>query len=90
MSVGLMTGLDDELALLIVQGVLVRGVDEAVSDVAGDSSGEEHGFLADEADLATEPGQVVVTDVVAIELDAAGDRVVEPLEQTYDCALARA
>ena len=63
---------------------------QAQLDVGADGHGEEDGLLRDEADLRTQPLNIEVLDVRAVELDGAAGRVVKALDEGNDGALPAA
>ena len=63
--------------------------DETMLDVFADGCGKERGLLRHEADLRSEPLQIQVPDVDAIEAHRASEGVVEPFDKRYDGRFAR-
>ena len=61
---------------------------QPLGDVGEDRAGEEDGLLADEADLGAQVAHVEAGEVVAAQLDGAGERVVVPLHEGHHCRLA--
>ena len=62
----------------------------AVANVLLDGGLEEHRLLADDADVLTQPLDVVVANVLAVDLHLTGDDVIEALQQLHRGALAAA
>ena len=60
------------------------GTNKAVLDVLADSSGKEYGLLGHETDLRSEPLQVQVTNVQAIEAYTSCERVIEAFDKRDD------
>ena len=69
--------------------MLVGRVDETVGDVAFDRGSEQCRFLRDETDLRAQPPDVEILEVGTVQLDRAGEGVVEPLDQGNNGRLAR-
>ena len=69
---------------------LVGRVGGAEQQVLADGAGEHRGVLLDVADLAAQLLAVEAADVDAAEAHDAGGRVVEPLDEGEDGALAGA
>ncbi len=65
------------------------GLRPPVGDVVGDGPAEEHRLLGHEADLPAERGTLHAPEVVAVDLDRAFGRVVEPRDQVDEAALPR-
>ena len=62
----------------------------SVAYVVCDGGVEQHGLLGHYPNLRAQPAEVEVTGVVAVHGKAAGDRIVEPLDERDHCALATA
>lgn len=81
MDIGCLGSLDD-----FIRGHLP--VVSSILDVVCNGPIKEDGFLGHDANLAAEPADVEVIDVVAVQGQHAGVRVVESLQQRDDRALA--
>ena len=70
--------------------LLVRHFSEvgSVADVLSYGGVKQDGLLGHDADLGAQPADVEVTQVTAVQSQAAGERVVEPLDQRDDGTLA--
>ena len=95
----LLDGCDDENRLLTddapdvlldCNGAENRLLTDDVPDVLLDGSGEENRLLTDDADLIAQPRDVEISDVDTVDLDPAGDGVVEALQQLNGRTLAAA
>ena len=60
----------------------MRGTNKAVLDVLADSGGKEYWFLRHETDLRSEPLQVQVTNIQAIEAYISCERVIESFDKS--------
>ena len=70
--------------------LFVRHLSEigSVADVLGYGGVEEHRLLGHDADLGTQPADVEVLEVTAIQSQVARQRVIEPLDQRDNSTLA--
>src|SRR5262249_10912721 len=84
--------LDETPALSRVDGAIEIGARHAAIEteleIGLDATGEEHGVLEDDADVAPQRGQVPVAHVQALHEDAAAGDVVEAVQQARARGLA--
>src|SRR5690606_36949070 len=83
--------LDDAVELgaaCCLPDLLLRGVEPAEGDVLPDGAAEQEDILLDDADLSPQRGERHVTDIDAIDRDAAAGDVVEARQQRRDRGLA--
>ena len=73
-----------ELQLFLWGCILMRGAKETILDVLADSSGKEYWFLRHKADLGSEPLQVQVTNIQAIEAHRPSKRIIEAFDKRDD------
>jgi hypothetical protein len=57
---------------------------KSVRNIPLDRGSEERWFLRDEADLSTEPFDVELTEIVAVEPHGASEGIIEPLDKRHD------
>src|SRR5579863_7207214 len=67
----------------------MRSADETMLDIFADGCGKERRLLRHETDLRSEPLQIQVSDVDAIEAHRTSEGVIEPFDKRDDGRFAR-